>query len=131
MFSVEKKGSEKPIKQTFPLRWGIYSEIKILEFEFCFNLNGEIRSIRGLGAQWPHPAEQFKRTAGNDWIYYTVGDKSGDDGIVSWMGEYYLPCLPYASNPGWEIKYFSNPVVMGAMGEWPRLFGNLYMADEK
>ncbi|MFO7749136.1 MAG: radical SAM protein, partial [Desulfobacteraceae bacterium] len=61
----------------------------------------------------------------------TVGDKSGDDGIVSWMGEYYLPCLPYASNPVWEIKYFSNPVVMGAMGEWSRLFGDLYMANEK
>ncbi|MDX2508593.1 MAG: radical SAM protein [Desulfobacterales bacterium] len=78
-----------------------------------------------------HPAEQFKRTAGNDWVYYTVGDKSGNDGIISWMGEYYLPCLPYTSNPVWEIRYFSNPVVMSALAEWSQLFANLYMANSK
>ena len=131
MISVEKQGPDKRVKQTFPLRFGRYSEIRTPNFEFCFNLNGEIKSIRGLNPDWPHPAEQFKRTAGNDWVYYTVGDKSGSDGIISWMGEYYLPCLPYSSNPVWEIKYFSNPVVMTAMGEWSQLFANLYMANEK
>jgi len=131
MISVEKQGPDKRVKQTFPLRFGRYSEIRTPNFEFCFNLNGEIKSIRGLKQDWPHPAEQFKRTAGNDWVYYTVGDKSGSDGIISWMGEYYLPCLPYSSNPVWEIKYFSNPVVMTAMGEWSQLFANLYMANEK
>jgi hypothetical protein len=34
------------------------------------------------------------------------------------MGEYYLPCLPYASNLVWEIKYFSNPVVMSALAKY-------------
>lgn len=131
MISVEKDGPDKLVKQTFPLRFGKYSEIKTPDFEFCFNLNGEIRSIRGLKSDWPHPAEQFKRTAGNDWVYYTVGDKSGNDGIISWMGEYYLPCLPYASNPVWEINYFSNPVVMRALAEWSQLFANLYMANSK
>ncbi len=131
MISVEKSGPDKLVKQTFPLRFGKYSEIKTSDYEFCFNLNGEIKSIRGLKSDWPHPAEQFKRTSGNDWVYYTVGDKSGDDGIVSWMGEYYLPCLPYTSNPIWEIKYFSNPVVMSAMAEWSQLFANLYMANSK
>jgi len=131
MISVEKNGPEKRLKQTFPLRFGKYSEIRTPDFEFCFNLNGEIKSIRGLKPDWPHPAEQFKRTAGNDWVYYTVGDKSGDDGIISWMGEYYLPCLPYASNPVWEVKYFSNPVVMNALAEWSQLFGNLYMGNSK
>jgi len=131
MISVEKEGPDKLVKQTFPLRFGKYSEIKTQDFEFCFNLNGEIRSIRGLKSNWPHPAEQFKRTAGNDWVYYTVGDKSGNDGIISWMGEYYLPCLPYTSNPVWEIKYFSNPVVMSALAKWSQLFANLYMADLK
>jgi radical SAM superfamily enzyme YgiQ (UPF0313 family) len=131
MISVEKDGPDKLVKQTFPLRFGKYSEIKTPDFEFCFNLNGEIRSIRGLKSDWPHPAEQFKRTVGNDWVYYTVGDKSGNDGIISWMGEYYLPCLPYTSNPVWEIKYFSNPVVMSAFAEWSQLFANLYMANSK
>lgn len=131
MISIEKEGPDKLIKQTFPLRFGRYSEIRTRDFEFCFNLNGEIKSIRGLKSDWPHPAEQFKRTAGNDWVYYTVGDKSGNDGIISWMGEYYLPCLPYTSNPVWEIKYFSNPVVMSALAEWSQLFANLYMANSK
>ncbi|MBU2431259.1 MAG: radical SAM protein, partial [Proteobacteria bacterium] len=131
MISVEKSGPDRLLKQSFPLRSGRYSQIKTRNFEFCFNLNGEIKFIRGLTPDWPHPAEQFKRTSGNDWVYYTVGDKSGSDGIVSWMGEYYLPCLPYDSNPVWKINYASNPVVMNAMGEWSQLFGNLYMANEK
>ena len=131
MINVKKEGPGKLVKQTFPLRFGQYSEIRTPDFEFCFNLNGEIKSIRGLKSDWPHPAEQFKRTIGNDWVYYTVGDKSGDEGIISWMGEYYLPCLPYASNPVWEIKYFSNPVVMSALAEWSQLFANLYMANSK
>ncbi|MCG8638640.1 MAG: radical SAM protein [Desulfobacterales bacterium] len=131
MISVRKEGPDKFIKQSFPFRFGKYSEIKTRDFEFCFNLNGEVKSIRGLNPDWPHPAEQFKRTAGNDWVYYTVGDKSGYDGIVSWMGEYYLPCLPYASNPVWEIKYYSNPVIMNAMAEWSQLFAGLYTANSK
>lgn len=60
-----------------------------------------------------------------------MGDKSGDEGINSWTGEYYLPCLPYPSNPVWEINYFSNPVIMGGMAAWSQLFGNLYMAQIK
>jgi len=128
---IDKKGPDRLLKQSFPLRYGRYSEIRTPGFEFCFNLNGEIKSIRGLTPDWPHPAEQLKRTAGNDWVYYTVGDKSGDDGIISWMGEYYLPCLPYTSNPVWEINYFSNPVIMNALAEWSQLFANLYMAHAK
>lgn len=113
------------------MRVGRYSEIRTQDFEFCFNLNGEIKTIRGLKSDWPHPSEQFKRTVGNDWVYYTVGDKSGEDGIISWMGEYYLPCLPYASNPVWEIDYFSNPVIMDALAQWSQLYANLYSALSK
>jgi Radical SAM superfamily len=131
MINIEKDGLDKLVKQTFPMRFGKYAEIKTPDFEFCFNLNGEIKTIRGLTSDWPHPAEQFKRTVGNDWVYYTVGDKSGDEGIISWMGEYYLPCLPYASNPVWEIQYYSNPVVASALAEWSQLFGDLYMANLK
>jgi hypothetical protein len=47
------------------------------------------------------------------------------------LGVFFLPRLPYTSNPVWEIKYFSNSTVMNAMGEWSKLFGDLYMANEK
>jgi hypothetical protein len=126
LISVEKQGSGIIQKDTFPLRYGKYSEIKTSEYEFRFNLNGEIKFIRGLNINWPHPAEQLKRTDGNDWVYYTVGDRSGEHGIISWLGEYYLPCLPYPSNPIWEVNYLSNPSIMNAFAAWSQLYGGLY-----
>ena len=124
--SIEKQGPRSITKASFPLRYGKYSEIRTSDYEFLFNLNGEIKFIRGLNPKWPHPAEQLKRTDGNDWVFYSVGDKSGENGIISWLGEYYLPCLPYPSNSIWEIDYFSNPNVMDAFAAWPQLYANLY-----
>lgn len=126
--SVEKQGPRKISKASFPLRYGKYSEIKTADYEFVFNLNGEIKFIRGTSVNWPHPAEQLKRTDGNDWVYYSVGDESGDKGIISWMGEYYLPCLPYTSNAVWEINYLANPDVMNAFAAWSQLYADLYQA---
>ena len=126
LISVEKQGPGRIQKDTFPLRYGKYSEIKTSEYEFRFNLNGEIKFIRGLNVNWPHPAEQLKRTDGNDWVYYTVGDRSGEHGIISWLGEYYLPCLPYPSNSIWEVNYLSNPSLMNAFAAWSQLYANLY-----
>jgi hypothetical protein len=124
--SVEKQDPAKISKASFPLRYGKYSEIKTSEYEFRFNLNGEIKFIRGLNTNWPHPAEQLKRTDGNDWVYYSVGDQSGKNGIISWLGEYYLPCLPYPSNSIWEVDYNSNPKIMNAFAAWSQLYANLY-----
>jgi hypothetical protein len=124
--SVEKQGPSSIAKATFPLRYGKYSEIRTSDYEFLFNLNGEIKFIRGIHTNWPHPAEQFKRTDGNDWVYYSVGDDSSENGIISWMGEYYLPCLPYTSNPVWEVNYFSNSVIMNAFAAWTQLYGSLH-----
>jgi hypothetical protein len=126
LISVEKQGPGTIKKDTFPLRYGKYSEIKTSEYEFRFNLNGEIKFVRGLNVNWPHPAEQLKRTDGNDWVYYSVGDKSGEHGIISWLGEYYLPCLPYPSNSIWEVNYLSNPNIMNAFAAWSQLYANLY-----
>jgi len=84
--SVEKQDPVKISKASFPLRYGKYSEIKTSEYEFRFNLNGEIKFIRGLNVNWSHPAEQLKRTDGNDWVYYSVGDNSSEKGINSWPG---------------------------------------------
>lgn len=129
LISVEKQGPSNIKKDSFPLRYGKYSEIKTSEYEFLFNLNGEIKFIRGLNVNWPHPAEQLKRTDGNDWVYYTVGDDSSEKGIISWLGEYYFPCLPYPSNPIWEINYLSNSKIMNAFAAWPQLYANLYEAQ--
>ena len=127
---VDKQGPAAITKASFPLRYGKYSEIKTPEYEFRFNLNGEIKFIRGLNVNWPHPAEQLKRTDGNDWAYYSVGDDSSENGINSWLGEYYLPCLPYPSNSIWEVNYLSNPNIMNAFAAWPQLYANLYGARD-
>lgn len=129
--SVEKQGPGKITKASFPLRYGKYSEIKTSEYEFRFNLNGEIKFIRGLNVNWPHPAEQLKRTDGNDWVYYSVGDDSSENGVISYLGEYYLPCLPCPSNAVWEINYLSNNSVMNAFAAWSQLYANLYMAQKE
>lgn len=124
--NIEKQGPRNLVKASFPLRYGKYSEIRTADYEFLFNLNGEVKFIRGLHPKWPHPAEQQKRTDGNDWVLYSVGDVSGENGIISWLGEYYLPCLPYPSNSIWETNCFSNPAVMGALAAWPQLYADLY-----
>lgn len=125
--NVERQFPSEIVKASFPLRYGICSEIRTPEYEFWFNLNGEVKFIRGINLKsWPRPAEQLKRTDGNDWVYYSVGDIGGDKGIISWLGEYYLPCLPYPSNSIWEDSYLSNPGTMNAMAAWSQLYANLY-----
>lgn len=124
--SVEKQNPIPIAKASFPRRYGKYSEIKTSEYEFIFNLNGEIKFIRGLNVNWPHPAEQLKRTDGNDWVFYSVGDVSGESGIISWTGEYYLPCLPYPSNAVWEVDYYKDINVMNAFAAWSQLYANLH-----
>jgi hypothetical protein len=127
--SIEKQFASDIIKESFPLRYGKNSVIKTSEYEYLFNLNGEIKFIRGLNLKnWPHLAEQLKRTDGNDWVYYSVGDDSSAKGIIAWLGEYYLPCLPYPSNSVWENSYFSNPSAMNALAAWSQLYANLYEA---
>ncbi len=122
---VEKQ--HPPVKKaSFPLRYGRYSEIRTSDYEYLFDLNGAIKFIRGLNANWRHPAEQLKRTDGNDWVYYSVGDASGANGIISWLGEYYLPCLPYPSNSIWEIDYLADPGIMSGLGAWSQLYGDLH-----
>ena len=125
--TLEKQFPKDIIKASFPLRYGKHSVIRTPEYEFLFNLNGEIKFIRGLNLKsWPHLTEQLKRTGGNDWVFYSVGDDSSDKGVINWMGEYYLPCLPYPSNSVWEISYFSNPNAMNALAALSQLYANLF-----
>lgn len=125
-----KVGPEDVIDETFPLRYGTYSEIFTDEHRFMFNLNGEVKAVSGTRPSWPHPGEQLKRTDGNDWIYYTVGDDSSDrGGIRSWLGEYYLPCLSYPSNPIWLVDFYAKPMVMKAYAAWYNLYSDLATLD--
>jgi hypothetical protein len=93
--TVDKEGDNHYTKVTYPIRYGRFCEIKTPESIFQFNLNGEIKYIRGLTREWPHPAEWLKRTDTNDWVFYSAGVYKG---MFSFLGEYYLPCLSYPNN---------------------------------
>ena len=90
-----KQGSHDYKKVSFPIHTGIYSVVETPQSIFHFNLNNEIIRARSKGRDWSHPHEWLKRTAGNDWIYYSTG---GYTGVVEATGEYYLPNFRYSSN---------------------------------
>ncbi len=125
--TIEKEGADSFTKATYPIRFCKYSEIRTLKYEFHFNLRGQIKFIRGLGADWRHPGELLKRTDGNDWVYYSLG--SVGERIVTWLGEYYLPCPTYGTNAIYEYNPFADPVVMSALGAWSQLYGDVYQMD--
>lgn len=110
--TLNKEGLKEFPKVSFPVRHGRFSEIKTLEYIFQFNLNGEIKYIQGIGQDWPHPAEWLKRTAGNDWIYYSAG---GYKDIYDYFGEYYVPCLSYRSNSIMEDDPFRDDAINSAV----------------
>jgi hypothetical protein len=107
--TLNKEGSREFSKVSFPLRHGIFSEVRSPEYLFQFNLNGEIKFIQGLTRSWPHPAEWLKRTLGNDWVYYSAGDYKG---IYDYFGEYYFPYLSYPSNSIMDGSPFNDPSVI-------------------
>jgi hypothetical protein len=123
--TVEKNGSRRFTKASHPTRFGKYAEIRTRDHEFHFNLNGQVRFIRGLGSDWPHPFEALKRTDGNDWVYYSVGAAIQQQGIQSWLGEYYLPCFAYQSNAIVNFTPYFLPVVTGAFAAWAQLYANI------
>ena len=86
--NLDKDGSRRFFKASYPLRFGRFSEIITPDHAFQFNLNGEIKFITGRSDGWPDPSEYLKRTVANDWIYYSTG---GYSGVYDLFGEYYLP----------------------------------------
>jgi len=109
IITMNKEGSREFSKVSFPIRYGLFSEIRTPEYLFQFNLNGEIKVIQGLTPTWPHPAEWLKRTVGNDWVYYSAGDYKG---IYDYFGEYYFPYLSYPSNSIMDGDPFNDPSVI-------------------
>lgn len=91
---LNRHGSKNYSKLSYPVRYGIYSIIENSNYVYHFNRNGEVRNIHSKNMNWPRD-EWLKRTAGNDWIYYTPGLYIG---LQSYIGEYYLPCFSYPAN---------------------------------
>jgi radical SAM superfamily enzyme YgiQ (UPF0313 family) len=120
--TIDKQGAERFTKASYPVRYGRFGEIQTADYLFEYNLNGEIKTIRGLDCNWPHPAEWLKRTAANDWVYYSVERYHR---LFSFLGEYYLPCLPYPSNSPWEYNPFGNLNVQNALAAGIRLQAEL------
>ncbi|VEN74205.1 conserved hypothetical protein [Candidatus Desulfarcum epimagneticum] len=120
--SLDKQGGRMFSKVSFPIRYGKFSEIQTPDHIFHFNLNAEIKWVRGNGPDWPHPSEWLKRTFGGDWIYYSAG---GYSGLEDFTGEHYLPCLPYPTNALIGPDPFRDPAVVRAMESPRRLSENL------
>ena len=116
--SIDKKGANRFTKTSYPVRYGRFCEIKTSQYLFEFNLNGEIKYIRGLAQNWPHPAEWLKRTDADDWIFYSVGRYHR---LFSFLGEFYLPCLSYPSNSLWEYNPFKDFKIRQALAAWSRM----------
>jgi hypothetical protein len=109
IITLHKEGSREFPKVSFPMRHGLFSEVRTPEYLFQFNLNGEIKFVQGLTRAWSHPAEWLKRTVGNDWVYYSSGDYKG---IYDYFGEYYFPYLSYPSNSIMDGNPFNDPSVV-------------------
>jgi hypothetical protein len=120
--NLEREGVKRFTKASYPIRYGRYSEIETQEYLFQFNLNGDIKFIRGLSRDWPHPAEWLKRTDADDWVYYSAG---GYRGVLHVLGEHYLPCLSYPSNSVYEYNPFSDGNIQKAIAAWSKLPADL------
>ncbi len=90
-----KRGADRYTKISYPLRYGVFSEVETADAILQFNRNGEITHAKGKSREWPDRQEWLKRTVGNDWIYYSTG---GYAGVFEAIGEYYLPNTPYPTN---------------------------------
>ncbi|MGD8992639.1 MAG: radical SAM protein [Desulfobacterales bacterium] len=121
--TIDKHGADRFTKASYPVRYGRYGEIKTADYLFEFNLNGEIKTIRGLNGNWPHPAEWLKRTAANDWVFYSVGRYHR---LFSFLGEYYLPCLSYPNNSPWAYNPFGDVNIQNALAAAYRLQEDLH-----
>jgi hypothetical protein len=120
--TLDKQGANRYTKASYPIRYGRFCEIKSPDYLFQLNLNGEIRYIRGLTSNWPHPAEWLKRTDANDWVFYSI---AGYHRIFDSLGEYYLPCLPYASNSIWAYNPFADSNILNSLAAWSQLQAQL------
>ncbi|MGM0453466.1 MAG: radical SAM protein [Thermodesulfobacteriota bacterium] len=126
VITPEKQGADQYIKISYPIRYGRYGEIKTPGHVFGFTLNGEIQTIQGRTGDWLQNAEWLKRTAGNDWAYFSAG---GYTGAHNYTGEYYIPCLSYQTNAIFGRDRFESDAVKAAFAAWHRLHEKLADMD--
>ncbi len=122
---INTRGAVPTAKGAYPVRYGLYGEIRTRAFAFHFNPTGEIRYMRGLTQAWPHPWEWLKRSWGNDWVYYSVGLDRGQGRVKEWVGEDYLPCLSYESNAIREVTPYTEPGIASSFSAWSQVYGTL------
>lgn len=113
--TLQKRGSRTYAKVSFPLHCGVFTEVRTDECVLHFNLNNEIIRAQGLGSDWLHPHEWLKRSAGNDWVYYSTG---GYTGVFEATGEYYLPNFRYSSNNLLGGRPFANEAISDLTESW-------------
>jgi hypothetical protein len=113
-----KEGSRQYLKASYPVRYGQYAEIQDRHYRYQFNLNGEIKIVQGQSHHWHHN-DWLKRTAANDWIYYSA---SGYGSIESMLGEHYIPCLSYECSPYTAVNPFETEPAQKALAA----VGNLH-----
>ncbi len=111
-------GADSYIKISYPMRYGIYGEIRMDSYVFTFRPSGEIKTIANMKGGWLDSSEWLKRTIGNDWIYFSAG---GYTGAVDFIGEYYIPYLSYESNSIFGADRFKAPEVREMITAWERL----------
>lgn len=137
--TLHRRGENAHVKQRRPVMYGVYSEIETESALLRFNLNNEIVRAEGRGEDWPSDLEYLKRTAGNDWVYYSTGGYAGSwetltdasfpapisfripepySEVYKTVGEYYLPNLPYESNNIIGDDPFATPGVRRILNGW-------------
>ncbi len=122
----EKQGADRYIKISYPLCYGVYGQIRTRDHLFGFNRNGEIKTIQGRAGGWLETAEWLKRSAGNDWAYFSAG---GYNGAYNYTGEYYVPCLGYQTNTIFGHDKFNSREVTSAFQAWRDLLDRLEGID--
>ena len=120
--TLNKRGSRKYTKMSYPLHAGIYTEVETASHLLHFNLSSEIIRTKAKDSLWPHPHEWLKRTMGNDWIYYSTG---GYTGVFEATGEYYLPNMPYVTNGLLGGNPFGTPEVVELVDSWPSILAKI------
>ncbi len=114
---LNRKGASTYTKVSYPVRYGIYTQIEKNSYLYQFNMNGELKFIQYKGGNWSGD-EWLKRTAGDDWIYYTPGIYKG---IESYTGEFYLPCFNYSSNSIFAYRPFEDEKTFSVIGSLENL----------
>jgi hypothetical protein len=121
-----RNGSNEYSKVSYPLRYGQYGEIRTADYIYQFNLNGEIKFIRGRKSTWPDPTEWLKRSVTDDWLYYSSG---GYSGTLEYSGEYYVPCTQYRTNSIIQNNPFNRKEVISAIESYGHLYGRVCEID--